>query len=446
MAHVAHRGNVGVKSASTTTVIDVTGTVIVGNVLIVSVAKDNAGTDTDGETNQVTSVADDQGNTYTKMKEWTRSDGSTGDGVTIALFYSEITTQLTTADQVTISHNNSYGRSAGLEEYSITGSGISLAGGNGNAGSGTSGNVTLSGLDSAEYNWISLIGFENKGNVTWTNDSDYTLRTIHSTGTAGAGAGNVTGNPGDRLGYTGTSDTYDFADLASSDWALLLVALEETGGTTPVNKDLAAQWDIAELVNKDLAGQFDILNLVNKDLQGKWDIFDSVNKDLQADWDIRELVNKDLQGVWDMEGAVSKDLDARWDITELVYKDFQSLWDMFILVSKDLQADWDIRQLATKDLQAIWDMEGAVSKDLEVQYDIAELVNKDLEGIWDIFILVNKDLEGQWDILNLVNKDLEGIWDILGGGPVNKDLEAVWDILALISAKRRKGNFPFYYF
>jgi hypothetical protein len=114
-------------------------------------------------------------------------------------------------------------------------------------------------------------------------------------------------------------DRSNTTNLAGVDACYLLV--DYSAGATQVNKDLAAQWDIRELVNKDLAGQFDILNLVNKDLQGKWDIFDSVNKDLQADWDIRELVNKDLEGVWDMSGAVSKDLQADWDILNSVNKD-----------------------------------------------------------------------------------------------------------------------------
>lgn len=157
----------------------------------------------------------------------------------------------------------------------------------------------------------------------------------------------------------------------------------------PVNKDLAAQWDILNLVNKDLAAQYDLLNLVNKDLAAPFDIFNLVNKDLQSLWDIRELVNKDLQGVWDMEGAVSKDLAA--------------------------------------------------------QYDIQELVNKDLQTLWDIFILVNKDLEGQWDILNLVNKDLEVQFDI--AGLVGNNLQVVYDIFGeAVEAKKRRGNFPFYYF
>ena len=228
-AHQGNRGTVAAKAASTTTVVSVTATVAVGRVLVVHVATDNLG-NTAGATSHISSVADSQGNSYSKVSEYTQTGGSSADGVTVAIYVSKIATQLTTSDTVTVTHPNVVARTAGLEEYSISGTGISVAGNNGAIGSGTSGSVTLSGLASAEYLWVGQFGFEDKSNVTFTGDTDYSYRTQHSTGTGGAGAANITGNPADRV-YSGASDTFEFSSLStSSDFAIVLGALQETGG------------------------------------------------------------------------------------------------------------------------------------------------------------------------------------------------------------------------
>ena len=142
----------------------------------------------------------------------------------------------------------------------------------------------------------------------------------------------------------------------------------EKAGTTPVNKDMQALWDIRELVYKDTQIKFDITELVYKELQALWDIFDSVYKDLQAKWDIRELVYKDLQAVWDMSGAVSKDLQAKWDITNLVNKSSEFKYDILNLVNKSIEAVYDIRELVNKSFQAKWDIlsSGEVAKTIGI--------------------------------------------------------------------------------
>ena len=215
-----------------------------------------------------------------------------------------------------------------------------------------------------------------------------------------------------------------------------------------VNKDQIFQWDIAELVYKDLTlqwdmsgqvykdqtFQWDILNLVNKDLTAIWDILNLVYKDQQFQWDILNLVYKDATFQWDMSGSVNKDLTAQWDIFNTVNKDQQFQWDILSLVYKDMTLQWDISELVYKDLTAQWDMAGIVNKDLTAQWDIYELVNKDVTAQWDIFNLVNKDQQFQWDIYSLVYKDQTFQWDIESSATaVNKDLALQWDILNLVN-------------
>ena len=185
--------------------------------------------------------------------------------------------------------------------------------------------------------------------------------------------------------------------------------VDYTAGSTPVNKDLQAVWDVAELISKDVQAIWDMTELVSKDTQSLWDIFGIISKDTQAVWDITELVGKDIQALWDMSGAVFKDLQAIWDMSEFVNKDLQLLYDLFTLVNKDTQAVWDITELVSKDLQAVWDMSG--------------VINKDTQALLDIFCIVNKDTQA--------------VWDILGGGSINKDIQIVYDVngVAVVSAK-----------
>lgn len=207
------------------------------------------------------------------------------------------------------------------------------------------------------------------------------------------------------MGYSSQqADTWYVGGVA---WAVI--------GTTPVNDDLEAKWDIRNLVNDDLEAEWDIRNLVYDDIQALWDILNLVNDDLELEWDILNSVNEDIEAEWDIRELVNEDIEAVWDIESSA-----------ILVNEDIQALWDIRNLVNDDLEAQWDITNLISDDLEAEWDILNSVNDDIEAVYDIFNLASDDLEAQWDILNAVNDDIEAVWDM--SGSVNKDLEMVYDL------------------
>lgn len=234
----ANRGSNNNKAAGTTLEVTLTGTVAAGRVLIVSFVSDNQGT-TQGDTTSVT-CTDDQGNTYTRLFEYTKTAGSAADGVTLAAFYSVITTQLTTSDTVNLSFNNVIAKSASLEEWSIAGT-LTVKGSNTSGGTGTSPTVTLGSLASAEYLWIGAVGIEGPNGDTYTQDSDYSSSTTNHGTTGGGDASNVACRLGDRI-YTGSSDTFNPTLGTARDYATGLTALEDTGAAAAPLPEIMYQY------------------------------------------------------------------------------------------------------------------------------------------------------------------------------------------------------------
>ena len=92
-------------SASLTT----TATLEAGNLGIYYVAVDNFAS-TDGDSSEVTGVVDSAGNTWTKIVEWTNSDGASQAGVTTSVWYVVATNQLTSGGTITASYTNATSR------------------------------------------------------------------------------------------------------------------------------------------------------------------------------------------------------------------------------------------------------------------------------------------------------------------------------------------------
>ena len=122
-SYVNERGDYDAKGASATTAVDVTADIAAGQLLAVILVTDNASTSS-GNTNDHTGMADDQGNSYTKVYEYTQASGVATDGVTTSLWFSELTTGLTTgaSDSVTGTHTSVVARAIGLWEFSTSGS------------------------------------------------------------------------------------------------------------------------------------------------------------------------------------------------------------------------------------------------------------------------------------------------------------------------------------
>lgn len=215
------------KSAGTTSVITVSADANVGNLVAVGSAWDNAGT-TDAETSQL-SIADSAGNTWTKVAEYTRSAGAANDGVTVGLWVSVITSQLTSgAGTITVTSSSSRtAKASAAWEYSLAESSVAVEDYEVNGiDVGDPPSIALAGMASREY-LLLHVGGEGRGS-TWTADGDYTAR--HDVETTGGGsATNVNLFMADRIA-TLTGDTVDAASNTDTIIGQIIAAIYEVAG------------------------------------------------------------------------------------------------------------------------------------------------------------------------------------------------------------------------
>lgn len=200
----------------------------VGEVVIVAVAKDNTGT-TDTNTNEVTSVQDDQGNTWTKLREYCNGNGSAGTGAVVAVFYTIVTSQMFDGDIIQANFSDSPTASAiSAWRFSIgAGSTLSLAGsGDRSDDISDAGSITISGLSSTEYLFLRVIASERDAATALTTTASYTA--ITHNGTSGGSVDSNMSIRGEFRILTGTGDTSDptavLADHASTYLAILETA------------------------------------------------------------------------------------------------------------------------------------------------------------------------------------------------------------------------------
>src|SRR3990170_4555164 len=104
IASVGSAGTAISKSSGTTLVLTVSAAFASTDLAVVYTGWDNTDTAT-GDTSRLT-CADSKGNTYTKLREYTNSEGVAEDGVTGAIFISRISSALTAgADSITVTSN-----------------------------------------------------------------------------------------------------------------------------------------------------------------------------------------------------------------------------------------------------------------------------------------------------------------------------------------------------
>jgi hypothetical protein len=241
-AFVANRGTAQNKTSGGTLNLTPTATLAAGRVAIVRASSDNDSTATSSGQTTRHSVSDSAGNTWVKIREHTFSAGAAADGVTHSLWYSVLTTQLTTSSTVTLTlGSNVTAKAMALAEFSVpSGNTVSLAGQNGAQGTGTNNvTVTVSSLASKQYLFLGSVGTEGPDGDTFTQDSDY--QNLASIGTTGGGA---TSNVSLRGGYriaTLTGDTYNPTLGTSRDWVDILgVLLSESAGPPPEGRRRAS--------------------------------------------------------------------------------------------------------------------------------------------------------------------------------------------------------------
>jgi len=198
----------------------------VGAIIAVQCSTDNpAGPE--GETNYH-SLSDSKGNTWTKIREQTRSPaGSAADGVTSSLWISQLTTEILTSDTITLTVSTAVtAKTMSAHEFSAgAGNTWSVAGQNAAVGNTATPSVTISGLPSQEYLFLGQIGIEGPEADTFTDDPDY-LWKIRTATYGGSPTSNIVANFSHRIA-TLTGDTYNPTLDPARDWATILGAIKE---------------------------------------------------------------------------------------------------------------------------------------------------------------------------------------------------------------------------
>lgn len=234
-AHVGSIGTVNSNSAATSLALTTTAAVEVGNIAVVIYAGDNLGSGTDNtDANEVTSVTDTRSNTWTKLKETSNNNGGAGNGATVSVWYTTVTTQIQIGDTITFNLSGSVTAKAASGWEFTKGAGTTLSVEQTASEVGDTldpAAISLSGMTSREY--LLLWGFagEQTNAGTFIDDADYTGFTRDAAGT-GSAAIVVWG--GFRIA-TLTGDTVDAATGTDRDYAQVLGALYEVSATSNVN-------------------------------------------------------------------------------------------------------------------------------------------------------------------------------------------------------------------
>lgn len=237
------------KTSGTTQALAVSADAEVGNVVVVGSAWDNAGT-SQADTSQL-SIADDSGNTWIKIRERTYSAGAANDGVTVAVWVSKITTQISSGANITVTSASARtAKVTGAWEFSMGSGTLTFDGVGGtdyqtaSAAASDPASMSLASLVSQEYLLVHAIGSE--GGTTHTGDADYTERHDTET-TGGAVATNIALYLGTRIA-TLTGDTVDAASTTDRDHAQVLGAVYEAAGDIEKTLTPATETDAAQAI------------------------------------------------------------------------------------------------------------------------------------------------------------------------------------------------------
>ncbi len=101
---ITGRGNSREQTSDTSISHSPSANLTVGKLVFIGAVTDNFPT-SDGASSQHT-ITDSKGNTWTKILEYTETDGVAADGVTVSLHYSIITTQINNTDTITLTCAN----------------------------------------------------------------------------------------------------------------------------------------------------------------------------------------------------------------------------------------------------------------------------------------------------------------------------------------------------
>jgi hypothetical protein len=212
----------------------VAATLAVGKVAFLMLACDNVAT-TDGNTNLVTSVDDDKGNSWTKLREYTNSRGSAAAGATVAMFYSVITVANPTitahfASNIVAKCFRVYSFTASSNpSISIVGTPVDEATVNADVGS-----LTIGSLANAQHLWFRVIASETDTNGLSSVSSTFTQFSGALSGIGGSEKGHMALS-GEFVIATATTKTSDPTLIDTTvDAADFFIAFDETASVTAI--------------------------------------------------------------------------------------------------------------------------------------------------------------------------------------------------------------------
>lgn len=204
-----------------------------GDGLLLTLGADNNGT-TDADHSEHASVTVD-GQSMTKIVEYTNGEGSAGDGATTSLWYLQNSSAVSLGATVSITLNVTVtAKIASGFTFTMNNSNTLTVAGttSGVSDVANAPSLSLTGLTSREYLWIYSYSGEY-ADATFTADSGWTGWT-HTEATGGPGASRYQGG-GEYLVATATGQSSIQPTTATNrDWAAHLVALyEDSGGGSP---------------------------------------------------------------------------------------------------------------------------------------------------------------------------------------------------------------------
>lgn len=225
------------NSASSTLVLTVaTGNLPAsGELLVVCVALDNLFTGSDGDEGLITNITDSRSNTYTKVAEFSNTQGASAGGALCAIFYSVITTSLQNADTISINLGAPVQSKAAQawRHTRDTSKTITVVGFQTNAWDGVNVPATtaLTLTNGTEYAVVHAMANELANASSYTAATNYTAWAASTYGTTGGGgASNMCISVEERIASTLTSEAPD-ASVTASDGAGIITAFYEVASS-----------------------------------------------------------------------------------------------------------------------------------------------------------------------------------------------------------------------
>lgn len=214
-------GGLGNKTAEASTTVTIVTNAAIGDLVLVTIAADNAGV---SGVSAISSVTDSTGaNTYSQIKLQNQTSGAANDGVTVAIYGSVVVSALTSGvSTITVNWSPNVAAKA-LALLVVTGSASTAYSTGANAGSGTTYTSNASSSMASGDLFVGIVG--NETNTVPGADSDTTNGSWTSATSQSAGSGGDATKMSQRTSWkvvTGAgTQTLDGSTGASTDWAVV---------------------------------------------------------------------------------------------------------------------------------------------------------------------------------------------------------------------------------